>query len=194
MSSDLKLSFSRPLKGLRPHGVIGARTDPDQAGQWLFDLRGRAELEAQRHAAFQACLEGIDRAVDAMAATVSRRMDEVGAQATELGLALASEVLGVALEQGLADPTPTVIRCLRESAAEATDVEVFLSADDLGPVLERLDSHPELRERVARVRFCADPELDRGAVRMETAFGRLVYDPAEVLQRICDEVRRELAG
>lgn len=196
MSADVKLSFSRPLRGLRPHGAppVPDAERTSGPGEWLFNLRERALAETRRHAAFQTCLEGIDRAVDAMVATVERRIEEMGAQVTELGLALASEVLGAALEQGLADPTPTVIRCLRESVFREGDgeVEVYLAPDDLGPVLDRLDTHPELRERVARVRFSIDPQLERGSVRMETAYGRLVYDPAEVLQRICDEVRREL--
>lgn len=192
MSARVKLSFSRPLRGLRPQSVALPEPGSDKT-TWLFDLRERAKAEARQQDAFRTTLEGIDRAVEAMTATVEQRMQEVGAQATELGLALASEVLGIALDQGLADPTPTVVRCLRDAASDDNQVEVFLAPDDLGPVLDRLESHPELRESVARAGFSADPELDRGAVRLETAFGRLLYDPAEVLQRICDEVRRELA-
>ena len=196
MTQKLKLSLTRPLKGLRPHRLpVEGSKSPGESGEWIFSVRERARAEAQRRAAVQTCLEGIDRAVDAITTNVDRRLDEVAALATELGLALAREVLGAALEKGLADPAPTVNRCLRELASGGEkEIAVFLAPDDLDLVLDELEKQADPRERLARARFAADPELDRGFVRIETAAGRLLYDPAEVLQRICDEVRREMAG
>ena len=196
MTQNMKLSLTRPLKGLRPHRVpVEGAESPGEGAKWIFALRERAGKEARRLAALQNCLDGIDRAVDSITKDVDRRLADVAELATELGLALAREILGVALEKGLADPTTTVSRCLRESAVGTDgEIAVFLSPDDLDLVLDELDKQSDPRERVARARFAADPELDRGSVRIETAAGRLLYDPAEVLQRICDEVRQELAG
>ncbi len=196
MTQRVKLSLTRPLEGLRSHpSPVEGAVGPGESGEWILDMRQRAREEVHRQEAFRICLEGIVKAVESMTATVDRRLEEIAALSTELGLALAREVLGAALEKGFADPTPTVERCLKESAARPSeDVAVFLAPDDLSEVLARLESHPDLREHVARASFTADPELDRGSVRIETASGQLLYEPAEVLQRICDEVRREMAG
>ncbi len=196
MTQRLKLSLTRPLAGLRSHrSPVEGAPGPGEGEKWIFDLRQRAQTEAQRQEAFATCLEGIARAVESMTTAVDGRLEEIAALSTELGLALAREVLGAALEKGLADPTATVERCLKESTVGPNeDVAVFLAPDDLSEVLDRLESHPDLREHAARVRFTADPGLGRGSVRIETASGQLLYDPAEVLQRICDEVRREMAG
>jgi flagellar biosynthesis/type III secretory pathway protein FliH len=196
MTQKMKLSLTRPLKGLRPHRVpVEETAGPGEGAKWIFALRERAGKEARHRAAVQNCMDGIDRAVESITTSVDRRLDDVAALATELGLALAREILGAALEKGLADPTATVSRCLRESAVGTDgEIAVFLSPDDLDLVIDELDRQADPPERVARSRFAADPELDRGSVRIETAAGRLLYDPAEVLQRICDEVRQELAG
>ncbi len=196
MTQNMKLSLTRPLKGLRPHRLpVEGAESPGEGGEWILAVRERVQEEARRRAAVQTCLEGINRAVDSITTTVDRRLDEVAALATELGLALAREVLGAALEKGLVDPAPTVSRCLRELAASADkEIAVFLAPDDLDLVLDELEKQADPRERLARARFAADPELDCGSVRIETAAGQLLYDPAEVLQRICDEVRREMAG
>ena len=196
MTQRLKLSLTRPLAGLRSHrSPVEGAAGPGGAERWIFDMRQRAQTEMQRHEAFATCLEGIARAVESMTTAVDGRLEEIAALSTELGLALAREMLGAALEKGIADPTLTVERCLKESVAGPNeDVAVFLAPDDLGEVLARMESHPDLRDHLARASFAADPGLDRGSVRIETASGQLLYDPAEVLQRICDEVRREMAG
>jgi hypothetical protein len=53
---------------------------------------------------------------------------------------------------------------------------------------------PELADEVAASRFVADATVARGGVRAETGSGRLLYDPREVLERICAEVRREASS
>ena len=50
---------------------------------------------------------------------------------------------------------------------------------------------PELREEVAASRFVADASVGRGGVLAETGAGRLQWQPLDVLERICAEVRRE---
>ena len=56
---------------------------------------------------------------------------------------------------------------------------------------ERLAEMTELDEEIAAARFEADATVPSGGVRAETGAGRLRYNPREVLERICDEVRRE---
>ena len=196
MTQFMKLSLARPLRGLRPRAVPVEEIESSSASvEWIFALRERARDEARRGAAVQTCLEGIERAVASITEMVDRRLDEVAGLATELGLALAKEVVGSALEKDLVDPTPTVRRCLRDLSDGAdSPIAVFLAPADLDHVLDELANEEDPRERAARARFAADPELNPGSVRVETGAGRLLYDPAEVLARICDEVRREIAG
>ena len=195
MTRHLKLSLNRPLAGVRarPMAVRGSGSSED-SDEWIFDLRDRARRDTERREAFQTCLAGIDRAVGSIADTVNSRLDDVAALATELGIALAREVLGAAIDKGLADPTATVARCLRDAVVGSDGAtEVFLAPDDLSAVQDGLQSQPDLQEYVDRVRFTADPDLQSGAVRIETEAGRLRYEPHEVLRRISDEVRREIS-
>ena len=201
MTQQLKLSMNRPLVGLRarPTAASGPAAPGDpvtlgDSGEWIFRMRDHLRREVERREAFQTCLEGIDRAVESMVSTVNGRLDDVAALITELGIALAREVLGTAIEKGLADPTATVVRCLRDAVSAADGAtEVFLAPDDLRAVHDRLQTQPDLQKHVERARFTADPDLERGAVRIETEAGRLLYEPREVLQRISDEVRREIS-
>ncbi len=195
MTQQLKLSMNRPLVGLRARPTAARDPEsPGDPGEWIFRMRDHLRLEVERREAFQNCLEGIDRAVDSIARTVNSRLDDVAALVTELGIALAREVLGTAIEQGLADPTATVARCLRDAVGAADSAtEVFLAPDDLRGVLDRLQTQPDLQKHVERARFTADPDLERGAVRIENEAGRLLYEPREVLQRISDAVRREMS-
>ena len=58
----------------------------------------------------------------------------------------------------------------------------------------RLADVTELADEIASSRFVADATVARGGVRAETGSGRLLYDPREVLERICAEVRREASS
>jgi flagellar biosynthesis/type III secretory pathway protein FliH len=184
-----------PLVGIRLHSrrptaASGAAPAPAQR---LLDLH---ELQRRREAAVAALRDfatAARRTVDALPQQVTERLDEVAGLAVELGLALANEIVGDALQKGLVDPTPTVIRCLRDCVhgSSKADLVVRLHPDDLALVQQTLQAHPEVREETAAARFVADPTIARGGVRAETGAGRLQYDPREVLQRICDEVRRE---
>ncbi len=70
---------------------------------------------------------------------------------------------------------------------------MHLHPEDLAPVLTRLSQMPELKAQLAACRLLPDPALARGAVRAETATGRLRYDPAEVFERIASTVRSAAA-
>jgi flagellar biosynthesis/type III secretory pathway protein FliH len=136
------------------------------------------------------------RTVEAVPQQVGQRLDEVAAIAVELGLALAREIVGSALDRGLVDPTPTVVRCLRDCVhgSGKADLVVRLHPLDLEGVQQQLAGMSELQDEVGSARFVADKSVPRGGVRAETGAGRLLYDPSEVLERISAEVRREASS
>ncbi len=182
-----------PLIGVRLHAVRTGAVAAQSPARQLLDLK---DLQAQRAAAVQALLElarSARRTVEALPQQVTARLDEVAGLAVELGLALAREIVGDALQKGLVDPTATVVRCLRDCVhgSQTTDLVVRLHPLDLQTVQTALQGMSEVQEEVAAARFVADAAIPRGGVRAETGAGRLQYDPREVLERICDEVRRE---
>jgi flagellar biosynthesis/type III secretory pathway protein FliH len=179
------------LVGLR----LRARA-PGSPAAALLDLRQREQDRLAEAAAVRDVCAAARQAVAALPATVADRVEELAGVATELGLALARELVGAALEKGLVDPTPVVLRCLRDCVhgAGKADLVVRLNPQDLAAVQERLRDNAELRQEIADARFVADPVVPRGGVRAETGAGRLLYDPQEVLARICAEVRREVSS
>jgi flagellar biosynthesis/type III secretory pathway protein FliH len=198
MTTTNTVPMHAPLVGLRLHArrpiaQPGAAAGGANPAQRLLDLH---EMQQRREAAVTALRElatASRRAVEALPQQVGTRLDDVAALAVELGLALANEIVGDALQKGIVDPTPTVVRCLRDCVhgSSKADLVVRLHPDDLALVQTTLHAHPEVRDEAAAARFVADPTISRGGVRAETGAGRLQYDPREVLQRICDEVRRE---
>ena len=58
----------------------------------------------------------------------------------------------------------------------------------------KIAESPELAREAAAAQFVADASVPSGGVRAETGAGRLQYDPREVLERICEEVRREASA
>ena len=186
-----------PLLGFRLHAQHGGSGGPAvERVRELLDLKLREE---QRRAAVQALRDlakTCQRTVDGIPQQVGQRLDEVAALAVELGLALANELVGDALGKGLVDPTPTVVRCLRDCVhgSSKADLVIRLHPDDLGFVQAQLAATSGLQEELAVARFVADPTVPRGGVRAETGAGRLHFDPREVLERICAEVRREAAS
>ncbi|MFN9275933.1 MAG: FliH/SctL family protein [Planctomycetota bacterium] len=168
---------------------------PGSPATALLDLRQREQDRVAEADAVRAVCAAARQAVDAVPATVGARVEDLARVATELGLALAREIVGAATDRGLVDPTPVELRCLRDCVhgAGKADLVVRLHPDDLAAVQERLRGHDVLRQEIADARFVADPVVPRGGVRAETGAGRLLYDPQEVLARICAEVRRELS-
>jgi flagellar biosynthesis/type III secretory pathway protein FliH len=180
----------RHLAARSAAGGVDART------AWLLELREASEREQRRHQELRACLQGLGRAAAALPDLVARRLQEVAELATEIGLAVAGEVVGEALGRGLVDPTPTVRRCLEQAVSGLTGsgLEVRLHPEDLSAVMAELDRDQALRSGVERTHFVPDPSLARAAVRIETDAGRLLYDHREVLRRIGDDVRKELGA
>lgn len=195
--SHTRLPLGEAPVGLRLYPRNPAAGSPAaERVRYLVDLRERAEHEEAVRQAAVACLEKIAAAVDPVPGQIHQRLEEIAGMATELGLAVAREVVGTALDRGHVDPTDVVHRCLLEATrgADGADLTVHLSPDDLGPVITRLEGIPELAGRLQQADFAADPALGPGCVRVESNAGRLSYDPLEVLGRVSDAVRQEVSG
>ncbi|MBL8728450.1 MAG: hypothetical protein JNM25_08475 [Planctomycetes bacterium] len=162
----------------------------------LLDLGRREARRVAESELVERLVAQAQRTVSELSTQVGARLDEVAALAVELGLGIAREIVGAALDKGLVDPTPTVVRCLRDCVhgATPTDLVVRLHPEDLQLVQERLRRIDEVRDEVAAARFVADPSIPRGGVRAETEAGRLRYDPRDALERVAAEVRREAAS
>lgn len=197
MTTTTTLPLTTRLVAVRLHARRGSGGTPAAARvQTLFDLKQREAARVAESEALRAFVAQARRAVEAVPGLVQQGVDQVAGIAVELGLAVARELVGAALDRGLVDPTPTVARCLRDCVhgSDRADLLVRLNPADLEPVQQRLAAMPELHEELELARFVADATMPRGAVRAETGAGRLRYDPREVLERICDEVRREAAS
>lgn len=195
-TTRVRLPVEQPMVGLRllPRHPE-ADTDAAERVRWLVQLgEERQRREAEKQSVSQAA-QSIQQGVAGLAKVVNERLDQVAALAVELGLQLARELVGDALDKGLVDPTPTVVRCLRDAVQGSTDssLKVYLHPDDLGIVLARLAEIPDLASLVTATDFQPDRALQRGAVRAETGSGRLRYDPQEVFARMAEAVRNVAA-
>lgn len=197
MATVTRLPLASKIKELRLHSRRPAAGTPEAAKVTvLLDLGAqKVQRDAERRLTND-LIVAIGKVVADLPREVGARLDEVAAIAVELGLGIAREVVGAALDKGLVDPTPTVVRCLRDCVhgADRGDLVVRLHPDDVAPVQARLAELPELAEEVARARFVGDRAVPRGGVRAETETGRLRYDPKQALERIAEEVRREVAS
>jgi flagellar biosynthesis/type III secretory pathway protein FliH len=182
------------IRLLPRHGRAG--TPQAAAATSLLDLGEREARRVAESKLVESLVAHAKRSVSELTTQVGGRLDEVAALAVELGLGIAREIVGAAIDKGFVDPTPTVVRCLRDCVhgATPTDLIVRLHPEDLRLVQERLQAEHEVQDEVAAARFVADPSVPRGGVRAETESGRLRYDPRDALERVAAEVRREAAS
>lgn len=193
--SVARLTLREPIRSLCLHDLRRAEIDgPSARLVWLLNLRAHQEREEQQHAALTQALRAIRESLASLPGQVQARLEEVKAIAVELGLAIAREVVGDSLERGHVDPGPIVARCLRQIVAgsESTRLFVVMNPMDLSLVLNSIELDPELRVLANACSFDSDAALHRGAVRVTTDAGRLLYDPREALERICAEIRKEI--
>ena len=193
MATTQKLELGERLVGLRLLSRRAATGTPvARKVEWLLSLAERAERQAAERQALQTTLTAIQRSLAAVPGAVHGRLEQIAQLAVELGLHVAREIVGHALDHGLVDPTPTVLRCLQDCVhgSDRGDLVVHLHPEDLALVLDRLARQPELQDQIAAAKFVSDPALGRGAVRAETGAGRLRYDPQQALERVAAEVRR----
>ncbi len=194
MHSVSDIQVEAPITGLRMHSRHAAAGSPAAARvATLLDLKEREVRRATESKLLQELALAARAVVEHVPAAVGTRLDEFASLAVELGLAIARELVGTALEKGLVDPTPTVARCLRDCVhgSERTELVLRLHPQDLDLVQGKLATMPELQDELAAARFVGDHTVPRGGVRAETEAGRLRYDPKEALERVCAEVRRE---
>jgi flagellar biosynthesis/type III secretory pathway protein FliH len=179
---------------VHPAEALGVAHHPSDGA--VLRLRALQERDADRKRLQQqtsALLQRITGAIQGVEAQVAHNLDEVSSIAVELGLALAREVVGEAIDRGLVDPTPIVRRCLEQAV---------VAPRGQGPAL-RLQMHPEDLELWASQAEASEqqdvavevgPGLSRGEVVITTGVGQLHYDPREVCDRLCEAVRTEGFG
>ena len=190
--SVLRIALPRRVRALRLHAVGDERAPHRQRRQQLSGLAQKAQQDATAREALLSCIGNIEHQLESIPRQVAENLEQVSVLATEIGLAVAREVVGSALDQGLVDTTAVVMRCLDHAVGGAgtSQMRIQLSPDDLSTVIQSLDEHPDMRERMQQAELVPDPSVERGHVRVETNAGRLFYDPQEVLGRISDELRR----
>ncbi|MCA8978212.1 MAG: hypothetical protein KDC98_26025 [Planctomycetes bacterium] len=191
--TTLKIPVTEPIVGLRLHGASRSAA-VSQRSTWLLSLRDREKQRRADSMALHAFAAAATDAFETLPRIIGERLDGIAEIAVELGLAIAREIVGDALDRGHVDPTATVARCLRDCVhgSSAADLNVYLHAEDLATVEANLAGQPEVREQLAKARLLVDPGIGRGAVRAETEAGRLQYDPRQALERVSAEVRREV--
>ena len=190
--SVLRIALPRRVRALRLHAIRDQRASHHPRRQQLSGLVQKAQQDATAREALLSCIGNIERQLESIPKQVAENLEQVSALATEIGLAVAREVVGSALDQGLVDTAALVMRCLDHAVGGAGtgQLRIQLSPDDLSTVIQSLDEHPDMRERMQQAELVPDPSVERGHVRVETNAGRLSYDPQEVLARISDELRR----
>ena len=193
--TTLKVPVTEEIIALRLHGVRGkAKTQSAARATWLLSLRDQEKQRRADSAALHALVASTTDAIEALPTMIGERLDVIAQIAVELGLGVAREIVGSALEKGFVDPTEVVARCLRDCVhgSRGTELSVHLHPGDLELVQAEIAKVDDLRDQLDRVRFVADGRTQRGAVRIETESGRLEYDPREALERVSEEVRREV--
>lgn len=195
MTERLVITVTRPIAGLRVYRVPTAQEKRDPRAAWLLGLREAQVREAERHAELLRCLDALQQHAGQIPEAVQRNLDQVISMATEIGLAVAREVVGEAVERGAVDPLPAVRRCVEESVAGLSGgkIDVRLHPEDLSIVVDEIQQEPSLRSKAGSIEFVPDPGLQRGSVHIDSPSGTLRYECAEVLDRISRDVRQSMA-
>jgi len=155
----------------------------------------RAQQEAALRQTATTLIEKIRMTLEQVDHLVSSRLDLLSGYAVELGISLASQILGAELEAGRYNPAPVVQECLHAAVQKpgAGTITVLLNPGDLSLVLSTLEESSSLEAKRPEVHFDVDPDLPRGACRVETRVGHVVSDPLlafeEAAQRIREEAR-----
>lgn len=183
--------LQQPLRGIRLHSVPNDPAKVPQRVRWLLDLHAQVENERQareaRRAVLERALAGIETALSEVPGVVRAKLEEVAGIATELGLALAREVVSEIVDRDLGDTASTILRCLEETVPGAS-ARIYVAPDDLAAVTASFAEFPELDERIAAANFFTDPALGHGCVRIESDVACTTYDPRQAIENICAEV------
>ena len=188
-----KITLDRPVRSIRRPASSHGGGRSEEVFEWLSGVRQRMQRDEEMRQAVISMAANIQQAVDRIPAMIEDNLRAVTSLATELGLTIAREIVCKAANDGLLDPSEVVLRCLEQAVRGASEqrVRIVVSPDDLNLVVENLEAHEQLQDLRSRVDFVADPGLERGCVEVVSQSGQLSYDPLEVLERICDEIRGE---
>ncbi len=197
MTQHFAVKLDGPLRAIELHTVPAQIETASPRVRWLLDFKQRAETERAEREALQQRLAGllsnVEQAMAQVPDIVRQSLEQVANIATELGLSIAREVVGEVVDHDLADTATTVVRCLEE-VVPGVQVRVHLTPDDLAMVTASFAEFPELSSRLDHATFVTDHSLDNGCVRIESDVGRTVYNPREVVERICQEVLKGVGG
>ena len=191
MSSDV---VRLPLRA-SPSAVrvlaVAKRGEQAASTSRLLELRDAAVEQRAVRQAVEACQASVERSLGELKHAVDERLEAVAAMITELGIAVAGEIIGATLARGTFDALPVVRRCLQQA----------VDSGDRGQITVRLSpaDHARVETGLAdpgtpRANFVVDAALAPGSVRVETDIGAIAYDPLEVFRRLSDELRKELAA
>ncbi len=191
------IALEAPLLGVRTLSR-SLLADEATAGKvkWLVSLGEQKNRRDAELKAMQGIAQAVLRATQQSHAMVAQRAEELSALVVELGLAVAREIVGDALDRGATDPTEAVVHCLRDCVhgANDSDLVVKLHPEDHALVSRQLAAMPDLADAVAKSKFVADASLGRGEVRASTEAGKLRYDPRETFERVAAAVRNAAHG
>ena len=150
MTTRFSVHTKRRLRGIHLHTVSTEFGAASERVEWLLDLHRKTERDrearAEREARLASVLDACEAAIATIPSTVQSKLQEVASIATELGLALAREIVGSVIDQGHGDTPGTVLRCLEE-AVPGVDVRVCLSPEDHAAVTASFAEFPELASR-----------------------------------------------
>ncbi len=183
-----------PMRG-SPSAVrvlaVAKRGEQTASTSRLLELRDAAIEQRAVRETVEACRAAVERSLGELKQVVDDRLEAVAAMITELGIAVAGEIIGATLARGSFDALPVVKRCLQQAVASGDrgQISVRLSPADHARVQCDL-ANPS----TPRVSFVVDTALAIGSVRVETDIGAIAYDPLEVFRRLSDELRKELAA
>lgn len=192
MAGRYAVSCTEPIRDLRVHRAPPADAPTGRAAELLAMVdveRADQQVRERVHAAMAV----VQQTVAGLPAAVAERLDAIESLVVDLGLGLAEQVVGEVAAAGRADVTAAVRRCLDEvvDAQRTPQAEVRMHPEDLAEALPWLEA--ECATRVGAVSFVPEPALARGTVRVHSEAGHLVYDPAEVLQRVLAAARSAVA-
>jgi flagellar assembly protein FliH/type III secretion protein L len=178
------LEAERQAEAILESARESARLELAEARRQCVAVHLRAEEEARADAVAKVAAHAL--ALEAREAKAEeRQLDRV----VELARLLAERLLGEALEL---DPTRVraLARQVLHSARAARSITISAHPRDVA-ALERLKEEPMLKDAAMRVE--ADPDRQRGSLRLVTELGILDADLAPQLTRLAQRLREMLS-
>lgn len=182
MSAERLRVAGRPLavRSLELGQRTPAQALADHARAVGEELGARARAADERDSATRA----LERAAERLDAFRAEAEASLSRTATELAIAIARRLLRSELSRGNVDLERVVRETLAAASSERGACVVHLNPADLA-ALEGVEFR-------AGTRLCADVEVARGDVHVETALGLIVRELDGALESIAGELREQL--